>query len=124
MFEPMPIYEYRCVNCKRRFEKSIAYQDYGVIQVVCPGCSSTNVTRLISRVRVTRNSRQHLAELANPENLDKLEDDPQTLGRMMKEMKSEVGEEMGGEFDEVVDRLERGQSPDEIDQAFPDLGTD
>ena len=46
--------------------------------------------------------------------------DPRALGRMMKEMKGEIGEEMGGEFDEVVDRLEKGQTPDEIEQSFPD----
>jgi hypothetical protein len=50
-----------------------------------------------------------------------MENDPRALGRAMKEMQGEVGEEMGGEFNEVVDRLEKGQSPDEIDQAFPDL---
>ncbi len=37
-------------------------------------------------------------------------------------MSSEVGEEMGPEFSEVVDRLEAGQSPDEIEKQLPDLG--
>jgi hypothetical protein len=76
---------------------------------------------LISHVRVAHNSNAHLAELADPANLDQMENDPRALGRAMKEMQGEVGEEMGGEFNEVVDRLEKGQSPDEIDQAFPDL---
>jgi hypothetical protein len=29
---------------------------------------------------------------------------------------------MGPEFDEVIDRLESGQSPEEIEEAVPDLG--
>ena len=29
---------------------------------------------------------------------------------------------MGPEFDEVIDRLEAGQSPEEIESAMPDLG--
>jgi hypothetical protein len=41
---------------------------------------------------------------------------------MMRKMGQEMGEEIGPEFDEVVDRLESGQSPDEIEKAIPELG--
>jgi hypothetical protein len=37
-------------------------------------------------------------------------------------MQSEVGEEMPAEFDEVVHRLESGQSPDQIEKELPELG--
>lgn len=40
----------------------------------------------------------------------------------MREMSRELGEDMGAEFDEVVDRLEKGQSPEEIERDLPDLG--
>jgi len=43
---------------------------------------------------------------------------------MMRKMGNELGEEMPPEFDEVVDRLEKGQSPEEIEEALPDLGAD
>lgn len=39
-------------------------------------------------------------------------------------MGQEVGEDLGPEFDEVVDRLESGQSPEEIEQDLPGLGGD
>ena len=51
-----------------------------------------------------------------------MEDDPKAMGRMMRKMGKEMGEEMPSEFDEVVDRLESGQSPEEIEKAIPDLG--
>ena len=51
-----------------------------------------------------------------------LEDDPKAMGRMMRKMGKEVGEELPPEFNEVVDRLEKGQSPEEIESAIPDLG--
>jgi len=35
----------------------------------------------------------------------------------------ELGEDMGPEFDEVVDRLEKGQSPEDIENDLPDLGS-
>jgi putative FmdB family regulatory protein len=117
----MPTYEFRCQKCKQRFDRSIGYADYDTAKITCPHCGSDSVSRLISHVRVAHNSNAHLAELADPANLDQMENDPRALGRAMREMQGEVGEEMGGEFNEVVDRLEKGQSPDEIDQAFPDL---
>jgi len=118
----MPTYEFRCQQCKKRFERMIAYADYDSTTVTCPHCGSTEVARYIRHVRVAHNSMQHLADLADPANLDQIEDDPRALGRAMKEMQGEMGEDMGGEFDEVIDRLEKGQSPEEIDQALPDLG--
>jgi hypothetical protein len=36
-------------------------------------------------------------------------------------MSSEMGEEMPPEFTEVIDRLEAGQSPDEIEESMPEL---
>jgi hypothetical protein len=39
-------------------------------------------------------------------------------------MGNEMGEELPPEFDDVVDRLEKGQSPEEIEKEMPDLGAD
>lgn len=120
----MPTYDFCCLDCQRKFEKVISYKEYDQIQITCPVCNSSNVTRRIGKVRIARKAGERLAEMADPASLDRIEDDPRALGRMMKDMKGEIGSEMGGEFDEVVDRLEKGQSPEEIDQAFPDLGGD
>lgn len=119
----MPTYDYICLDCKKRFSKFLTYQEYDSAKVTCAHCGSENITRRIGRIRVARSSGDRLADMADPANLNAIEDDPRALGKMMKDMKSELGAPMGGEFDEVVDRLEKGQSPDEIDQAFPDLGT-
>ena len=51
-----------------------------------------------------------------------MEDDPKEMARAMKKMGNEMGEELPPEFNEVVDRLESGQSPEEIESALPDLG--
>ena len=51
-----------------------------------------------------------------------LEDDPKAMSSMMRKMGKEMGEELPPEFDDVVDRLESGQSPEEIEKAVPDLG--
>jgi putative FmdB family regulatory protein len=120
----MPYYPYRCLDCKKRFETFQTYAEYGVDPVACPHCQSKNVQRRISRVRFARSEDSRLENLADPSSLDGLEDDPQALGRMMRKMSREMGEDLGPEFDEVVDRLEAGQSPEDIEEALPDLGND
>ena len=62
------------------------------------------------------------SDFSDPSALAGLENDPQAMARMMRKMGSEMGEEMPPEFGEVVDRLEKGQSPDEIEKELPDLG--
>jgi putative FmdB family regulatory protein len=118
----MPTYDYRCLNCNRRFSVFMTYREYGQKAVACPHCSSDQVQRRIGRVRVARSEESRLENLADPSALAGLEDDPRALGRMMRQMSGEMGEEMGPEFDEVIDRLEAGQSPDEIEEALPDIG--
>lgn len=118
----MPYYDYRCLNCNRRFSVFMTYREYGQKSVLCPHCASHQVQRRIGRVRVARSEENRLENLADPSNLEGLEDDPRALGRMMRQMSGEMGEEMGPEFDEVIDRLEAGQSPEEIEEALPDFG--
>jgi len=119
----MPTYEYRCLNCRRRFEVFMTYAEYGSRAVACPHCRGTRVQRRIGRIRIARSEDALLENLADPAALDGLEDDPKALGRMMRRMSRELGEDIGPEFDEVVDRLESGQSPEEIEAALPDLAS-
>jgi putative FmdB family regulatory protein len=117
----MPTYPYRCTDCHKRFEIFMTYSEYGTLPVECPHCGSANVVRRIGRVRFARSEESRLESLADPDSLAGLEDDPRALGRMMRQMRNEVGEEMPPEFDEVVDRLEAGQSPEDIESSMPDL---
>lgn len=118
----MPNYEYSCTDCKRSFEIFLTYEGYETEVVVCPLCKNTNVQRKISRVLITRSEESRFENLADPDALAGIEDDPKAMGRMMRKMGSEVGEDMGPEFNEVVTRLEAGQSPEEIEKDLPDLG--
>ena len=118
----MPTYEYRCLDCRQRFIIFLTYAEYGVKPVECRHCGSQKVERRIGRIRVARSDESHLESLADPSQLEGLDEDPRALGRMMRQMKGTVGEDMGPMFDEVVDRLEAGQSPEDIDSAMPDLG--
>jgi putative FmdB family regulatory protein len=120
----MPTYQYSCLACRKRFNVFMSYEQYGITPINCPHCQSGDVQRRIGRIRFARSEDSRLEDLADPSKLAGLEDDPKALGSMMRKMSSEMGEELGPEFDEVVDRLESGQSPDEIEEALPDLGDD
>ena len=117
----MPIYQYRCLNCKKRFEVLLSYTEYGVKGVLCPYCTSNQVQRRIGRIRIAKSEESRMDDLTDTTNLEGLENDPRALGRMMRKMSNEMGEEVGPEFNEVVDRLESGQSPEDIEKAIPDL---
>lgn len=118
----MPTYQYRCLDCKRRFEIFLTYAEYGTKAVSCPQCASVKVQRRIGRIRVARSEDSRLDDYSDPSSLEGLEDDPKALGRMMRKMSNEMGEDLGPEFGEVIGRLESGQSPEEIEKSMPDLG--
>ncbi len=121
----MPIYEYRCHDCRRRV--SLFFRSYSDIkdEPSCPRCGGTRLSRLISRVAVVRSEDSRLDDLSDPSMLGDLdEDDPKSIARWMRKMSAETGEEMPPEFGEVIDRLESGQSPEEIEEAMPDLADD
>jgi putative FmdB family regulatory protein len=117
----MPYYQYRCLNCRKRFELYLSYSEYGEKAVHCPHCASEQVQRRIGRIRIAKSEDSRLDSLTDPSGLEGIENDPRALGKMMRKMSNEMGEDVGPEFDEVVDRLEAGQSPEDIEKAIPDL---
>jgi len=124
----MPLYDYYCLACQKRFDVFMPYAEYGTRAVTCSNCGSRNVRRRVPRVRVAKSEESRMDSLAgdfsDPSALAGLENDPQAMGRMMRKMGKELGEEIPPEFNEVVDRLEKGQSPEEIEKELPDLGAD
>jgi putative FmdB family regulatory protein len=119
----MPTYEYRCLDCRKRAAIYQSYADYGRVPVACPHCGGARLERRIGRVRVARSEESRLDTLSDPSDWGGVdENDPRSVARMMRRMGSEMGEDMPAEFDEVVDRLEAGESPDEIEKDIPDLG--
>jgi putative FmdB family regulatory protein len=120
----MPIYEYRCNDCNHFFEVFQTYQEYGHSPLECPKCGSEAINRIIRPLRVSHSDEARFESFGSPDQLAGLEDDPKALGQMMRRMSKELGEDMGPEFDEVVDRLEKGQSPEDIERDLPDLGSE
>ena len=113
----MPAYDYRCASCRRRVTLSYkTYAAYDQAIPVCPNCRSKELTRIIGRVAIAKSEDRRFGDDADDSTLDDLaEADPTTLGRYMRRLSSEAGEDLGDEFNEVVDRLEKGESPESIE---------
>ena len=119
----MPAYDYRCNSCKRRVVlKYKTYADYDNATATCPHCQSKDMTRLISRVALAKSESSRFDSLDSMDEtaLDDMADaDPATLGRYMRRMSAGLGEDLGEEFNEVVERLEHGEDPESIESSMP-----
>ncbi len=66
----MPIYEYRCEDCSKKFEQFVRYPDRDTVE--CPACGRTNLKQLISSFRAhepgkVRPAPHYSAEHGHPE---------------------------------------------------------
>jgi len=121
----MPTYDFVCNKCQQRFDVFMTFSEYGKKAVHCAYCQSADVRRRMTKVRIAKSEESRLESAADDfSGMEGIEDDPKALAKMMKKMGKEMGEELPNEFNEVVDRLEAGQSPEEIESALPDLGAD
>jgi putative FmdB family regulatory protein len=106
----MPVYEFACNACNAPvsvFVRSISSPVSGK----CERCGSTDLRRLVSRFAVVRSGSGGDFDGFDDGMLDGLdESDPRAMASWARKMQREMGEDLGPEFDEMVDRLERGDS--------------
>ena len=119
----MPIYEYFCLDCRKRVSVFFrTFSDASDDAARCPQCEGAHLRRLVSRVAVLKTEDARLDDMADPSFMAGLEnEDPRALAGFMRKMSDEMGEPLDAEMSEMVDRLERGESPDEIEKSMPDL---
>ena len=99
----------------------MSYSEYDDVIPLCPVCESNQLQRMISRVRVSRSEDSRMESLSDPSNFgDVDENDPRSIGKFMRRMGNEMGEDMGPEFNEMVGRLESGEDPESIESDIPD----
>jgi hypothetical protein len=97
----------------------MTFAEYDSAAPACPHCGRAELRRRVGRVAVARSEGSRLDDLMDDRALAGLEDDdPRAMGRMMRQMSTELGEDMGAEFEEVVGRLEDGESPASIEAGM------
>lgn len=118
----MPTYDFVCNACNQRFEVFLTFNEYGKKKVFCIHCNSENIRRRMTKVRIAKSSESRMAAMAeNFTGFEDMEENPKAMADMIRKMGNEMGEDLPPEFDEVVDRLDAGQSAEEIDSALPNL---
>jgi putative FmdB family regulatory protein len=118
----MPIYEYRCADCRKR-TTVVTLSVSAAVDPVCSRCGGRALTKLVSRVAVRRSEESRLESLADPSSLAGLdENDPKSVARWMKRMGQEMGEEAGEDFDEEVDKAMEEAEKDKDAGAGDDPG--
>ncbi len=114
----MPIYEYRCAECKRR--SSLFFQTFSAAERAeprCEHCGSAKVARLVSRVAFLKSEESRLDELDESSFGDVDENDPKSIARWARKMGEQLGDEAGDDFKEMVDQMEAGEMPEDGDAA-------
>ena len=109
----MPIYEYRCGDCKRKVTV-LTLRVSEAVDAVCEHCGGRNLTRLMSRFAMLKSEDARLDDLTDDSSLSGLdESDPKSMARWMRKMGKELGEDAGDDFDEMVDEMEAGGGDDD-----------
>ena len=106
----MPIYEYRCLSCRKVSEFLILNRN-APFTPVCPRCGGNDMERLLSRIRVRLSEETRMERLADPHRWGGLADvdesDPAGMARMMRQMgphlKEAMGEDYPGEVDQMIE---------------------
>ena len=102
----MPIYEYRCLSCHRRFSQ--LFLSATAPDPHCPHCGGAQLQRLFSRFATVRSEEERLEALADPRFLEGLEnEDPATIAQWARKIGRELGEDLGEDFEELAEEAAR-----------------
>ena len=111
----MPFYEYICRNCDHAFSLFLTYAEYDAAAVTCTSCGSKDVRRKIRPVRVTKGEKERLRDVTEEAAGS---NSSQMLGKVMRTIQENSGRELPPDTNEALTRLERGESPAEIDKDY------
>ena len=116
----MPAYDYQCRNCGKRTSR--LFRTFAAVrQFSCPSCGKFELERRISKIAVLGGSaRSRSSDPAGllASGLD--DDDPRTIAGLARSMARETGEDMPPGYDDLLGRMEAGETPDEEEFAALD----
>jgi putative FmdB family regulatory protein len=112
----MPIYEYRCEDCKRLTNVFVRSVSSELPEVKCEHCGSLKVERAVSKFGIGKTVKQVIEEYGDP-SLDEGAEyrDPRQIGRWAERKFEEYGLEMPEEAREIIDAAREGQFPAPLD---------
>jgi putative FmdB family regulatory protein len=131
----MPIYEFFCQDCNtifNFFSKTVNTKK----RPLCPQCKKRKLSRQVSLFAFTGKARESdpmddlpideskMEQAMNvlsreAENLD--EDDPRQAANLMRKLSDMTGLKLGPGMDEALERMERGEDPEQVEAEMGDL---
>ncbi|MBW2148235.1 MAG: zinc ribbon domain-containing protein [Deltaproteobacteria bacterium] len=110
----MPIYEYECKSCGRRFSR-LVMKVAEASGVRCKGCGSSDLGRLISRVVVMQTEKSRLENLDTGKSQDEnYYRDSRNIGLWAKKRAQDLGADLGPQFEETLEKARSGKILDEL----------
>jgi len=131
----MPIYEFYCPECNtiyNFFSKSVNTEKVPC----CPRCKTGKLQRRMSVFSVISSERGETKDNLPPIDESKMErameilgrevgkideDDPRQGAAMMKKLSEAAGLDLKPEMEEALNRIERGEDPEKIEEEMGDL---
>ena len=115
----MPVYEYRCNQCRRKV--ALYFRGFSESSApTCPGCGSADLNRLFSTFAVRKTYTDTYEDILSDSQLTRgmLNNDPRALAEWNKRMSK--GEKVAPEYEDMVEKMERGQMPGNLpDKSSP-----
>jgi putative FmdB family regulatory protein len=101
----MPIYEYQCRCCDRKFQ-SLVMKKEEEKELHCPDCRSSDLKRLISRVAYHVSESDRLASFdPDASQNDGFYRDSRNIGLAAKKRAQQLGADLGSGFEEKLEKL-------------------
>jgi len=109
----MPIYEYKCRNCRRL--TSVFMRSAGApVDAKCKACGSGELERALSAFAYHRSESTVLSDYGSePKRLEDYKD-PRQIGRWTERRFQELGVDMPEEAREMIDSARAGEFPDPV----------
>jgi hypothetical protein len=134
----MPIYEFYSPDTNRIYSFFARSLAHGQLTPHCPDDPNARMERMISRFAVTGRAKEKSGTDPGAETLDprmervmsEMESemssmneenpDPRQLGRLMRKMTEATGQKMPEAMEQMIQRLERGEDPEKLEEEFGD----
>jgi len=101
----MPIYEYECCGCESQFQNLVMKKE-DERDIVCPGCGSRNIKRIISRVAYHQSESDRLdAYDSHTRKDDSFYKDTRNIGLHAEKRAKELGVDLGSSFKTKLEKL-------------------
>lgn len=134
----VPIYEYACDRCRRVYQFFFRSAS-AAKRPKCPVCGKPRLVRRLSRFSVNTGAKagapsgEGAEEEMDPVRMEQAmkklekemagldENDPRQMGRFMRRMMEETGQDLGPEMETAIRRLEAGEDPERIEEEMGDV---